>query len=580
MRSPILAVALLSRGIWVTAQSSGGPSNVPTTNEFLRLNGGKVAVLDNRIYYDGGHISQRGYATANHSSNTMNATLSIDLSRPWTPEGVAINEGAKPDSVGTWSYQHIWSDIEAGELYVWGGGPYYALDGLNVPQKLWKFTTSDDTNNAGNWSEVNPVLGDGNLLERTPDRRAGAAVSTATTGFVFGGYSVIGGEVTPLTGYISFDFATGEWEEHSDPDAPFSKSGTLLYSSALWAPTFGSEGLIFIMGGMETVNADIDPENLDFETIHFLDPAKKQWLSQETTGDIPDSRTRHCTVGVAGANGTYDIFLYGGANEEPATELLEMSDVHVLSLPGFKWTRLYDQSDGEGRFEQGCAVVGKRQLLSWGGSSLSLEESQSSGFARGDRNPNGLAIFDMSDGEWKTRYNPDAAAYQAHQSVSAFHTQEEFDKVVWSSDDVEALFAVARPDPPAPGADEEEGSSDDGKPKGSKTPVGAIAGGVIGGLAIVGLVVAFLIYRRRKSRRPQELEALPPPGELEGKPTPMSQYNNGHYGLTELDGNALSEIGPVTGDPYRKAHAVEVHGESAPYVQSGVWTEPRELEAK
>lgn len=76
---------------------------------------------------------------------------------------------------------------------------------------------------------------------------------------------------------------------------------------------------------------------------------------------------------------------------------------------------------------------------------MAFEPSGGSGFARGDNNPNGLAIFDMSDGEWKTRYDPDATPYQAHQSVSAFHTQEEFDKVEWSSDEGQGTLCSCPP---------------------------------------------------------------------------------------------------------------------------------------
>lgn len=114
-------------------------------------------------------------------------------------------------------------------------------------------------------------------------------------------------------------------------------------------------------------------------------------------------------------------FVYGGYYRE-----FIYSTVYVLSLPGFKWTLLYGQHDFEGRFFQACAVIGdgQRQLLSWGGTHMALINRTGSGFARGDRNPRGLAIFDLAEGEWKTRYDPDAAPYRAHQSVSEFHTEE------------------------------------------------------------------------------------------------------------------------------------------------------------
>lgn len=64
----------------------------------------------------------------------------------------------------------------------------------------------------------------------------------------------------------------------------------------------------------------------------------------------------------------------------------------------------------------------------------------------------------------------------------------------------------------------------------SPTPVGAIVGGVIGGLAVIGIVVCVIVYllRRRKdpSRSPGAQEHLPPglenkSADNKGKPTPQ-----------------------------------------------------------
>lgn len=65
-------------------------------------------------------------------------------------------------------------------------------------------------------------------------------------------------------------------------------------------------------------------------------------------------------------------------------------------------------------------------MLSWGGmqQSKAVGDSWLNSFNEPDSRPHGLAIFDMTEGEWKTSYDPDAPAYRANPSIAAFHTQE------------------------------------------------------------------------------------------------------------------------------------------------------------
>lgn len=108
--------------------------------------------------------------------------------------------------------------------------------------------------------------------------------------------------------------------------------------------------------------------------------------------------------------------MWGGANDDYSTQL---GEIWVLSLPAFEWTLVYDEIANE-RAEHDCAVVGKRQMLSWGG----MSAWGTSGFERwtiDDPLPYGIGIFDMSALEWKEEYDPDAAEYRAHESISKFY---------------------------------------------------------------------------------------------------------------------------------------------------------------
>lgn len=78
------------------------------------------------------------------------------------------------------------------------------------------------------------------------------------------------------------------------------------------------------------------------------------------------------------------------------------------------------------------------------------------------------------------------------------------------SDEVRALFTASDPkdEGPDPGNGNDPPSSDPGD-GGSSTPVGAIAGGVVGGVAgivLVGAAVWFFLRRRKQSAGPAELD--------------------------------------------------------------------------
>lgn len=175
----------------------------------------------------------------------------------------------------------------------------------------------------------------------------------------------------------------------------------------------------------------------------------------------------------------------------------------------------------------------------------------------------------------------------------------EYQKIKWLSEDAKALFERDPADSQSPDADDSGGSGgtgnsggtggtggtgdeEDGNPNDpsgspSSLPVGAIVGGVVGGVVVIaGLVIAFCMYRRRKHRQLQQLQAALGQQNTapEGKGTPV------RHDTTELDGNAVSEMGRATDEQYRKAHAVEVHGDSAYYHHKGDQEAPRELDAR
>jgi hypothetical protein len=116
------------------------------------------------------------------------------------------------------------------------------------------------------------------------------------------------------------------------------------------------------------------------------------------------------------------------------------------------------------------------------------------------------------------------------------------DSVEWSSDAVRDMFT--------------DGDSKDDS--GSETPVGAIAGGVVGGVAglalIGGLVFFFLRRRRRNQQSAVDVPEPSPPsptGTLGQKPSP-SQF-------AELHPNATPR--PAELEPQQKRGELDTHWE-------------------
>lgn len=103
-------------------------------------------------------------------------------------------------------------------------------------------------------------------------------------------------------------------------------------------------------------------------------------------------------------------FIFGGRN---AHEGASYSEIFVLGLPGFFWTKVTYPNPGSiaySRYGHACAVVGRRQLLSWGGI-MNLEWREKDPF------PSGLGIFDLSTWECKDRYDSGAEEYTQHPTI-------------------------------------------------------------------------------------------------------------------------------------------------------------------
>ncbi|KAJ4270495.1 hypothetical protein NW762_002182 [Fusarium torreyae] len=280
---------------------------------------------------------------------------------------------------------------------------------------------------------------------------------------------------------------TGKWTNESSKALGYATwSGV-----ATCIPTIGSEGLLVFMGGAKTempgwTNTS-DP--VSFSNITIYDPSSKEWYSQLSTGGPPEPRVDFCSVGVAGPNGTYEIYIYGGWNTW-YSKTKSFGDVWVLSLPGFRWFKA--DNEAPRRAMHGCALAGNRQMLSIGGN----DNIQKGGWRDKDPWKQGIGILDLPSMTWSNEYDADASKYDSPEVVKNWYSGGE--AAQWDHGEVAKLFASMTTDTTESTTTNDPAS--ESTDSSSSTPVGAIAGGVVGGLALLGAIAGVWFFMRRRAR--------------------------------------------------------------------------------
>jgi hypothetical protein len=193
----------------------------------------------------------------------------------------------------------IFVDNSNGSFYTWGGG----ISGPSDPN-FWRF--DPDGKGHGKWIEVTPRESSDKFFKLQRSQVA-AVASTNDAAFVFGGsvdsYTETMPDKTGETGYRLFNFTTQEWDELYG--VPYSQDKTIYNGDAVFVPDFGPNGLIFILGGSRNISAF--GTELDFRTLHMLDPVTQVWYKQETSGRVPSGRFAVCSAGVSTQDGRFDM---------------------------------------------------------------------------------------------------------------------------------------------------------------------------------------------------------------------------------------------------------------------------------
>ncbi|RPA82036.1 hypothetical protein BJ508DRAFT_305941 [Ascobolus immersus RN42] len=307
------------------------------------------------------------------------------------------------------------------------------------------------------------------------------------------------------------------------------------FAEVLALDNYGKEGVLAVFGGV-TVEPNLSTENDNpLNRVHVFDIATEQWHIQPTAplvegGEIPSARTHTCAVAVPAADGTStNIYVYGGHNNKYSKEEFKATgEVWVLSVPSFTWQLV--STDGPAFYDHTCELVDDRYLVSFGG-----KKDFNSYVCSNVETPLGVNLFDLHELKWTRRYEKNKDGYKVPEKLfKTLGGDEDGGATVqepeqWESEDLAVLFPkVTRKeqvdnkknndnkggkDTSSGESNSGSGSSEEKKDDDKKeVPVGAIAGGVVGGIGAIALIalIVFLMRKKRKEAEAENEKGIPP----------------------------------------------------------------------
>ncbi|KAH8195754.1 hypothetical protein TruAng_010082 [Truncatella angustata] len=329
----------------------------PVTN-FCRRFGHQTAVIDRKLYIDGGFIN---YAPLpSNPTNYTNTFLSYhDLDH--------IGSGGMPQlysnlsknaTIPTVNGGILWADNVNKNFYLFGG------EYFQTPSNDLSLYSFDTLNNY--WTTLDDIP---QSIVSGVSYGAGVSISELGDAFYYGGWlsnaSDPGwaGSRMATTGLIHYDMDGNQWENITGPDNVGRAEGAMVYLPA------SDKGLLVYFGGIQDPgNGTIIGQPMD--EIFVFDMATSRWYKQAANGNVPGSRARFC-AGVTWAEdqSSYNVYLYGGLGMPGYTSGYD--DVYILSMPSFTWIKMYPNSTVGNQYPHNslsCNVIDRSQMIIIGGS--------------------------------------------------------------------------------------------------------------------------------------------------------------------------------------------------------------------
>ncbi|KAH6624849.1 hypothetical protein B0J18DRAFT_397906 [Chaetomium sp. MPI-SDFR-AT-0129] len=480
----------------------GTLAQLDPVRNFCRRFGHQTAVIDRKLYIDGGFINYNPISQypANYSNTGL---LYHDLDTPGAGRMPQLYANlTKNSTIPTVHGGTLWADDINKRFYLFAGEYYQQPP---TPQfSLWSFDTIYNT-----WESFGSPAEDG---VAAVSYGAGVSVSEIGEGFYYGGWksnnTVPGWSGPPkaVSALVRYNMDSNTWSTDNGPDSVGRAEGSMVFIP------IGDGGMLVYFGGVQDPHGNGTWIGQPMTTILLYDVLSSKWYTQNATGDVPQMRRRFCAGSTwASDQSSYNIYLYGGEGVTPDTPGFD--DVYVLSIPSFQWIKLYPP-DGNvtGPYlhhSLTCNVVGKAQMVVIGGTFPTTNDCDA---------PSQYGFHNLDLGEqnrekalWQiftpnlTDYTVPAPILAAIGGSNSGDATKTAPVGGFSNSDLRVLMTRQANVPtrtPTRSIPNATGSPGRGQP----LPTGAIAGLAVGCVvALIAFVIAIILIRRCRYRRRHDL---------------------------------------------------------------------------
>ncbi|KAK0719058.1 hypothetical protein B0T21DRAFT_351819 [Apiosordaria backusii] len=509
--------------------------------DFCRRFGHQSAVVDNRLYIDGGLVNWKPFTSL--SPNYTNPFLTFsDLSTETKDMPTLYASLSKNATVPSVMGGKLWEDSVNKRLYLYGGETYQAPPTNFL---LYAYDILKDK-----WDSFGPPTGTAAIIPTS----FGAGVSVPARGeaYYYGGFhnnaSVPGWTGPPRASnrLIKYDMDTNAWSNVTGPDEVRRAEGEMFFLP------LSDAGMLVYFGGSQDLfgNGTLTPEPLD--TIFLYDLANGKWYAQKASGRIPENRRRFCGGATwAQDQSSYNMFvssispsaltgrrltacsyIYGGSGFPPSTAGYD--DIYVLTIPSFQWIRGPYPKDSNitGPFPKNmmsCNVVNNAQMVIVGGSNSNATGYECDVDVVGGQHNMNLGQENPEKAIW-ARYQPKLTTYAVPTFImSAVGGRNTGGARVltpsggFNAPDLsvlmtrKAIISTRTPTRDVSLATSQAPSSTGGPEPAPPLSPGAIAGIAVGGavvlIALLGGCCCFIRYRQKHYKGPrQPSHGVPPHG--------------------------------------------------------------------
>ena len=455
------------------------------------------------------------------------------------------------------------------------GTTLYSLGGFSPDKETGDYSVEAFNILSGSWSDPTVSGGPFNRLDRSQSMFAQTQAGGMALGFMAGG-------VNPVPGMLTFNASNLQelsWENSTSNDIPF-----------FWGPAteyvrFGNKGVLVSVGGYAFYNSSQRGQR-DMSAVQVYDIDSQTWFEINATGDIPPDRSSFCSgLSSARDDSSFQMTVHGGYNLEGNAVL---SDIHVLTMPAFRWIKIQDGSDKDKqnlgpRRRHLCNVYRDRQMFVLGGDRtnevkcdastppIRLLDTSTFNFQSSYPTPNATykippQVYNVIGGDANggaTKKVPEGSFTSTNKTISITAI---FSKRVARSDHSSGTLASNTDTTSSAGSSPSGSAGQTAAPKSNHK--GAIAGSVVGGIVGLTLITAAATYLWRKQRQRSTPEWQKPELSAEERGPSLAEPKPAGYKSQELPGE----------DTEIPRHA-ELNGvvqnelDAGPTAQRGVWNE-------